>query len=51
LSALIVGVVVAAVGGLFVQRSLAALRQTDLAPRRTMQTLRDDTQLVKERTP
>jgi uncharacterized membrane protein YqjE len=51
LSALIVGVVVAAVGGLFVQRSLAALRQTDLAPRRTMHTLRDDTQLVKERTP
>jgi uncharacterized membrane protein YqjE len=51
LSALIVGVVVVAVGALFVQRSLTALRQTDLAPRRTMQTLRDDTQLVKERTP
>ena len=51
LAALIVGVVVAAIGGLLIQRGLAALRQTDLAPRRTMETLRDDTRLVKEHTP
>ena len=49
LSALIVGVVVVGVGYLLIRRGLTALRQTDLAPRRTMDTLRDDTQLMKER--
>ncbi len=50
LAALIVGLVIAGAGYLLVRRSLAALRQTDLAPRRTLETLREDTQLVKERT-
>ena len=48
LAALIVGVIVAAVGGVMVQRGLAALKRVDLAPRQTMQTLKEDTQWAKE---
>jgi hypothetical protein len=48
LAALLVGVVVAAVGALLVQRGLGALRGEDLAPRRTVETLREDAQWVKE---
>jgi uncharacterized membrane protein len=48
LSALIVGVIVAAVGVVLVQRGLGALKRVDLAPRQTMQTLKEDTQWAKE---
>lgn len=48
LSALIVGVVVAGVGYFLVQRGLTALRREDLAPRQTIETLREDTQWAKE---
>jgi fatty acid desaturase len=48
LASLIVGVIVAAVGALLVQRGLAALRRIDLAPRQTMETLKEDTQWAKE---
>jgi len=50
LSALIVGLVVAGAGYLLVRRGLDALRQTDLTPQQTIETLREDAQLVKERT-
>jgi hypothetical protein len=48
LAALIVGVIVAALGAVLVQRGLAALKRVDLAPRQTMQTLKEDTQWAKE---
>jgi uncharacterized membrane protein YqjE len=47
-SALIVGAVVAIVGALLVQRAIAALRRQDLAPRQTIQSLKEDTQWAKE---
>jgi len=47
-SALIVGLIVAAVGYLLVQRGLAALKRQDLAPRQTIQSLKEDTQWAKE---
>jgi xanthine/uracil permease len=48
LSALVVGIVVALIGGALVQRGLAALKHADLAPRQTMQTLKEDTQWAKD---
>lgn len=51
LAALIVGLVVAAIGYLLVQRGLSALRKESLMPQQTIDTLREDAQLVKERTP
>jgi len=48
LAALIVGVIVAAVGAVLVQRGLAALKRVDLAPRQTIQTVIEDTQWAKE---
>jgi len=50
LAALLVGLVVAGVGYFLVQRGLTALRQGDLTPRQTLDTLREDAQLVKEQT-
>jgi hypothetical protein len=50
LAALIVGLVVAGVGYLLVRRGLTALRQEELVPQRTLETLREDAQLVKEQT-
>jgi hypothetical protein len=49
LAALLVAVVVALAGYLLVQRGLAALRQTGLAPKRTIQTLKEDVQWAKEK--
>jgi hypothetical protein len=37
------------IGGLLVQRGLAALKHADLAPRKTMETLKEDTQWAKDR--
>ena len=47
-SALVVGLVVAGIGYLLVQRGISALRRQDLAPRQTIQSLKDDTQWAKE---
>jgi fatty acid desaturase len=48
LASLLVGLVVAAVGYFLVQRGLTALKQQDLAPRQTLETLKEDTQWAKE---
>ena len=48
LAALIVGAVVAAVGLVLAQRALTSLKGVDLAPRQTMETLKEDTQWAKE---
>jgi hypothetical protein len=48
ISALLVGVVVAAIGGFLVQRGRTELQQIDLAPKRTMETLKDDAEWAKE---
>jgi Putative Actinobacterial Holin-X, holin superfamily III len=48
LAALLVGVVVALIGAVLIQRGLATLRHTDLAPRQTMETLKEDTQWAKD---
>lgn len=48
LSALVVAVVVLAVGGLLVKRGLDDLKRANLAPVRTMATLRQDVEWAKE---
>jgi len=48
LSALLVGVVVAGVGYLLINRARTALQEMDLAPRRTVETLKEDQEWVKE---
>lgn len=48
LSALLVGLVVAGVGYFLIQRGLAALKKEDLAPKQTIQTLKEDTEWAKE---
>jgi hypothetical protein len=48
-SALIVGVAVAVLGAVLVQRGLTALKNTDLAPRETLETLKEDAQWAKDR--
>jgi hypothetical protein len=48
-AALLVGVIVAVIGGLLVQRGIAALKHADLAPRQTMETIKEDTQWAKDR--
>jgi hypothetical protein len=48
-AALLVGAVVAAVGAVLVQRGLGALKHADLAPRETLNTLKEDTQWAKDR--
>lgn len=50
LSALIVGVLLAIAGALLIQRGLAALRREDLTPKRTIETLKEDAELVRGRT-
>ena len=47
-SALVVGLVVAGIGYLLVQRGLSALKHEDLTPRQTIQSLKEDTQWAKE---
>ena len=48
LSALIVGLVVAGIGYVLVQRGLSALKSQELAPRQTIESLKEDTQWAKE---
>ena len=50
LSALLVGLVVAAVGYFLVRKGLDALKREDLAPRQTMETLKEDGQWIKDQT-
>lgn len=50
LAALMVGLVVAIVGYFLIQRGLDALKKADLAPRQTIETLKEDTEWVKEQT-
>jgi hypothetical protein len=48
-SALLVAVVVAIVGGALVARGRAAIARTDVAPQQTIETLKEDAQWAKER--
>jgi uncharacterized membrane protein YqjE len=50
LSALIVGVVVAGIGGFLVMRGINDLKEQDLAPRQTLNTLKEDATWAKEQT-
>lgn len=50
LSALLVGLVVAILGGIVIQRGVSALKRADLTPRQTIQSLKDDTEWAKEQT-
>ena len=47
-SALIVGLIVAGLGYVLVRRGLTALKREDLAPRQTIESLKEDTQWAKE---
>jgi hypothetical protein len=47
-AALVVGVVLAVVAWLLVSGALRALRETEVAPRRTIETLKEDAQWVKD---
>jgi hypothetical protein len=49
-SALLVGVVVAAIGGFLVMRGINSLKQIDLAPRQTLESLKEDAQWAREQT-
>jgi len=48
LSALVVGVVVVAIGAILVLRARESLKPANLAPRRTVETLKEDQEWVKE---
>jgi hypothetical protein len=47
-SALIVGAILAVIGWVMLQRGLKEMKRVDLAPRRTVETLKDDVQWAKE---
>jgi len=50
LAAFIVGLVVIVAGYLLIQRGRTALKQEDLAPRQTMQTIKEDAEWAKRQT-
>lgn len=50
LAALVVGLAIAGLGYWLVQRGLSALKQADLAPRQTMETIKEDVEWAKEQT-
>ena len=50
LSALLLGLVVAGVGYFLVRKGLDALKREELAPRQTMETLKEDGQWIKDQT-
>ena len=50
LAAFVVGIVVAAVGYFLVKKGLDALKQENLAPQETIQTLKEDKEWAKDRT-
>lgn len=47
-SALIVGAILAIIGWIMLQRGLKEMKRVDMAPRRTVETLKDDVQWAKE---
>jgi hypothetical protein len=47
-SALIVGVVVGAIGWMLIGKAMGALQQADLTPRETVETLKEDATWMKE---
>ena len=51
LAAMIVAALLGIVGWVLVQRGLKDLKRTDPAPRRTMETIKDDIQWAKEQRP
>jgi L-lactate permease len=48
LSALLVGVVIAGVGAALIQNGLKALKREDLAPKQTIEQIKEDAEWVKE---
>ncbi len=50
-SALIVGAVLGIIGYVMLQRGMKELKRVDIAPRRTVETLKDDVQWAKEQRP
>jgi hypothetical protein len=50
LAALVVGLVVAGIGYVLVQRGLTALKETNLAPTATITTIREDLEWAKDQT-
>jgi hypothetical protein len=50
LSALIVALVVVGIGYFLIQRGLTALKQEDLTPRQTIETLKEDAEWAKQQT-
>lgn len=50
LAAVLVGLVVALVGYFLVRKGLDALKREDLAPRQTMETLKEDKEWIKDQT-
>jgi hypothetical protein len=50
LSALLLGLVVAGVGYVLVRKGLEALKREDLAPRQTIETIKEDQQWAKDQT-
>ena len=48
LAALIVTVIVLAIGGILVMQGINKLKQTQMAPERTIETLKEDQQFIKE---
>lgn len=48
LSALIVGVVVAAIGAVLIDKGIQTLRNSNLAPKQTVETLKEDQEWMKE---
>ncbi len=48
LAALIVGIVVLGVGGFLIMRGRDGIQKADLAPRRTIETIKDDAEWAKE---
>jgi xanthine/uracil permease len=49
-SALVVGIVVAAIGGLLIMRGRDGLRKTTVTPQQTVDTLKEDVRWAKEQT-
>jgi uncharacterized membrane protein YqjE len=48
LSALIVSIVVLGIGGMLVQRGMSALKQTNMKPEQTIETLKEDKEWAKK---
>jgi hypothetical protein len=50
LAALVVGLIVAVIGGVLIAGGRTTIAATDLTPRRTLDTIRDDAEWAKEQT-